>query len=168
MDGVDVTTISGMRAKYVLHEQAAARRLPLLTGWDMAGAQYVRLYDYRRLDRVFDGELTAEDLDRLTMWQLLQRVVPSRYVPLEMIAIARANLDNPSFNFPQVVYSADLFGALAARIVAELLAGRGVREHIYLDLHQTIRRRGARWRAQLSRPVAAARLLARLRRTTVS
>src|SRR5262249_98598 len=48
VDGVDVTTMTGLRAKYLLHQRALARRLPLLTGWDMAGAQYGRGCEYRR------------------------------------------------------------------------------------------------------------------------
>ncbi|MEA2299965.1 MAG: molybdopterin-synthase adenylyltransferase [Solirubrobacteraceae bacterium] len=162
IDGVDVTTMSGLRAKYLLHERVAARRLPLVTGWDMAGAQYVRCYDYRRARAVFDGRLTRADLDRLGMWRLLQRVVPARFVPLEMLAIARANLDNPDFSFPQLVYAADLFGALSSHMVVALLSGAPVRKHIYIDLHQEVRPMLARWQATARRPVAALSLLARL------
>ncbi|HEV7885079.1 MAG TPA: ThiF family adenylyltransferase [Solirubrobacteraceae bacterium] len=163
VDGVDVTTISGLRAKVVLHEHAAARRLPLFTGWDMAGAQYVRTYDYRRIRRPFDGRLTAADVDRLDMWTLLARLVPARFVPLEMIAIATENLENPEFSFPQLVYAADLFGALSAHLVVSLLTGRQVREHIYVDLHQAARPPLRRRSAQVRRAFAAAALLSRLR-----
>ena len=163
VDGVDVTTASGLRAKVVLHEHAAARRLPLFTGWDMAGAQYVRTYDYRRIRQPFDGRLTAEDVDRLELWKLLQRLVPARYVPLEMIEIAARNLDNPAFSFPQLVYAADLFGALSARLVVALLTGQRVREHIYIDLHQAARPPLERRRTQVRRALAAASVLARLR-----
>jgi hypothetical protein len=163
VDGVDVTTMSGLRAKYLLHEHARARRLPLFTGWDMAGAQYVRVYDYRRLRRVLDGQLRRTDLDTLDSWHLLQRLVPARHVPLEMVQIAAANLDNPDFSFPQLVHAADLFGALSAHLVTQLLTDAPVREHIYVDLHQQTRPTSSRWRARLLRPLEAARLLARLR-----
>jgi molybdopterin-synthase adenylyltransferase len=163
VDGVDVTTMSGLRAKYLLHQHALARRLPLLTGWDMAGAQYVRCYDYRRLRRPFDGRLTEADLDRLDMWQILQRLVPARYVPLEMLTIARAALTDPDFSFPQLVYAADLFGVLATYVVSRFLVGRPVREHIYVDVQQTARPAGARGVATLRRPYEAVRLLTRVR-----
>lgn len=165
VDGVDVTTMSGLRAKCLLHEHACARSLPLFTGWDMAGAQYVRVYDYRRIARAFDGQLTPQDLDQLHMWQVLRRLVPARYVPLEMVALARANLDNPQFSFPQVVYAANLFGALSSHIVAQLLAGRPVREHISIDLHQEVRRPRARWRTRLEYPRQMAGALAQIRRS---
>lgn len=165
VDGVDVTTMSGLRAKYLLHEHAAARRLPLVTGWDMAGAQYLRFYDYRRPKQPFDGQIVVEDLDRLTLWQILGRLVPARYVPLEMIQLAANNLSNtdPDFHFPQLVYAADLFGAMAAHAVAELLAGRTVAEHMYFDIHHSARPPLVRLEATARRAAAAMALLARMR-----
>jgi hypothetical protein len=163
VDGVDVTTMAGLAAKYLLHEHAADGGLALVTGWDMAGAQYVRCYDYRRIRRVFDGQITAADLDRLNMWQILQRLVPARYVPLEMLTVTGANLDNPDFSFPQLVYAADLFGAAVTHVVAQLLTGQPVRRHIYIDLHQQARPLRPRAVARLRRPLHAVVLLAQLR-----
>jgi hypothetical protein len=168
VDGVDVTTMSGLRAKYLLHERAAARRLPLFTGWDMAGAQYVRCYDYRRIREPVDGQIRAADLDRLGMWKLLKRLVPARFVPVEMLTMSRANLGDPDFTFPQLVYAADLFGALAAHLVAQLLTGQPVREHIYVDLHQEARPAGRRALASVLRPVEAVRAITRLRLSSSS
>lgn len=163
VDGVDVTTMAGLRAKYLLHERVAARRLPLVTGWDMAGAQYVRCYDYRRVRAVFDGRLAAGDLDRLGMWQVLRRLIPARYVPAEMLTFGRVHVGNPVLSFPQLVYAADVFGAVSAHMVAELLVGRPVREHVYIDVYQLVRPVVPRWLVRVRRPVAAAALLARLR-----
>ena len=168
VDGVDVTTMSGLRAKYLLHQEAARLRLPLITGWDMAGAQYVRCYDYREVRRAFDGQMTLADVDRLGMWQLLRRMVPARYVPLEMLTVATNNLDNPEFSFPQLVYAADLFGALSAHTVVQLLPDQPVRKHIYLDLHQAVRPTGPRWRARFQRPLRAIAALAQLRRSAAA
>jgi hypothetical protein len=166
VDGVDVTTISGLRAKYLLNERAASCRLPLITGWDMAGAQYVRCYDYRKLRRAMDGRLRADDLDRLNMWQILQRLVPLRFVPVEMLTLARANLANPEFSFPQLVHAADMFGAITAHLVTQLLTGRPVRQHIYVDLHQLTRPPGGRWRTRIDRPREMIRALGALRSNT--
>jgi hypothetical protein len=168
VDGVDVTTMSGLRAKYLLHEQAVRLRRPLFTGWDMAGAQYLRYYDYRQARRPFDGRLTEADLDELGMWQLLQRLVPARFVPLEMINVAAANLENPDFSFPQLVYAADLFGALSAHMVVQLLTDQPVRKHTYLDLHQAVRPGAARWRTRVQRPLRAAQAIARIHRSTTT
>jgi len=168
VDGVDVTTMSGLRAKYLLHKQASRLRLPLFTGWDMAGAQYVRFYDYRKVRPPFDGALTHSDIDRLEMWQLLKRVVPARFVPLEMLTVATDNLQNPDFSFPQLVYAADLFGALSAHVVVQLLTDQPVRKHTYIDVHQAVRPMLPRWRARIERPLRAVIAIARLHRTSAS
>lgn len=163
VDGVDVTTESGLRAKLLLHERACARRLPLFTGWDMVGAQYLRVYDYRAIKKVFDGQLAPGDLNRLSMWQVLRRLVPARYVPLEMVHLASANLENPAFSFPQLIYAAQLFGALSSHVAASLLVGDPVRSHIYIDVHQQARRSRSRWQTRVERPAHAVAALARLR-----
>ncbi|MFE7229181.1 HesA/MoeB/ThiF family protein [Streptomyces sp. NPDC001231] len=163
VDGVDVTTMSGWRAKLQLHHQVAEARLPLVTGWDMAGAQYVRCYDYRTLRRVLDGALVPTDLDRLGTWELLRRLLPVRFVPGEMLQTARANLRNPGFAFPQVVHSAVMFGAISAHAVAQLLNNHPVRTHIYVDVHQRVRPTSARLLTRLKWPLQAASLLADLR-----
>jgi hypothetical protein len=48
--------------------------------------------------------------------------------------------------------------------VAEVRAGRPVREHIYIDLYQHARPARARWRARVERPWQAAAALAALQR----
>jgi len=166
IDGIDVTTDSGLRAKVLLHERAAALRLPLFTGWDMAGAQYVRVYDYRRGGAPLDGRLTANDLDTLTSWQVLERLVPARFVPIEMISVVRGALDEPDFSFPQLVHAADLFGALSAHLTCELLAGHAVRTHIAIDLHHAVRPRSAQVTSTIRRVLGAADLLLRIRRSS--
>ncbi|GAA3772784.1 HesA/MoeB/ThiF family protein [Streptomyces chiangmaiensis] len=163
VDGVDVTTMSGWRAKLQLHHQVAERRLPLVTGWDMAGAQYVRCYDYRKLRRVLDGALVPTDLDRLSTWELLRRLLPVRFVPGEMLQTARANFRNPDFAFPQVVHSAMMFGAISAHTVTQLLNNRPVRAHIYVDVHQRVRPTSTRLLTRLKWPLQAVSLLADLR-----
>lgn len=165
VDGVDVTTRSGLEAKFLLHEHAAGRRLPLVTGWDMAGAQYVRVYDYRRASKEpFDGRVTRADLAHLDSWGILRKLVPARYVPLEMISLIAENLKNPDFTFPQIVCAADLFGALSTHIVQQFLTGVRLRKHIYIDLARESRPSASRWRAAGQRAAAAAALSARLRR----
>lgn len=165
VDGVDVTTESGLRAKVVLHRRAAELRLPLFTGWDMAGAQYVRVYDYRRGGAPLDGRVSDADIGRRTPLQIIERLIPARFVPWEMIGVTRRGLNDPDFAFPQLVHAADLFGALSARLVTELLAGRAVRGHTAIDLHQAIRPDRDRAVTVARRVVEAAELLVRLRRS---
>ncbi|WP_329281313.1 HesA/MoeB/ThiF family protein [Streptomyces sp. NBC_01451] len=158
VDGVDVTTMDGWRAKHLLHRLAVERRLPLVTGWDIAGAQYVRCYDYRYIKEPFDGAIAEADLDRLTSWQLLLRAVPLRYVPVEMLVEVRANLGRPDYSFPQVTYVAMMFGALTSHMVVKLLAGETVRPEVYIDVHQQARSTRRRMATRLHRAAALAAL----------
>ncbi|MFD5543048.1 HesA/MoeB/ThiF family protein [Streptomyces sp. NPDC127079] len=164
IDGVDVTTADGWRAKLLLHRHAVRRRLPLITGWDMAGTQYVRCYDYRRVRAPFAGAVDPHDADRLDMWELLRRAVPLRHVPTDMLAEIRANHTRPDYSFPQVAYTATAFGVLSSHMVVRLLAGRRVRPEVRLDVHQATRPRTEQWRDRARRPVELALLLPHLLR----
>ncbi|MEV6591925.1 HesA/MoeB/ThiF family protein [Streptomyces acidicola] len=164
IDGVDVTTPEGWQAKHLLHRHAIVRRLPLITGWDMAGTQYVRCYDYRHLREPFDGTITTRDLARLDTWELLRRAVPLRYVPTDMLAEIRANHLRTDYTFPQVSYTATAFGVISSHMVVRLLAGQRVRHHIRLDVHQKARPRTEQWRSWARWPVELGALLPELLR----
>ncbi len=166
IDGVDVTTESGLRAKVLLHAKAAELGLPVFTGWDMAGTQYVRVYDYRRGGAPLDGRIGAADIGQRTPLQIIERLVPARFVPWEMIGVTRRGLGDPDFAFPQLVHAADLFGVLSTRLTLELLAGRRVRRHTVIDVHQALRTDRHRAWFVARRVIEAAELLVRLRLTT--
>ncbi|WP_405897205.1 ThiF family adenylyltransferase [Streptomyces sp. NBC_00727] len=159
IDGVDVTTAEGWRAKHLLHRVAVQRRLPLITGWDMAGTQYVRCYDYRRVREPFAGAITVDDIVRMDTWDLLRRAVPLRRVPAEMLAEIRANHLRTDYSFPQVAYTATAFGVLSSYMAVRLLAGKPVRSEIRVDVHQLARPFGERWRGRLAWPVQLAALV---------
>ncbi|MEU7059273.1 ThiF family adenylyltransferase [Streptomyces sp. NPDC046197] len=159
IDGVDVTTREGWQAKHLLHRHAVQRRLPLITGWDMAGTQYVRCYDYRRVRSPFAGAISMRDVACLDTWELLRRAVPLRHVPADMLAEIRANHARTDYSFPQVAYTAMAFGVISSHMVVRLLAGRPVRHHIRLDVHQETRPRGEQWRTRARRPVELGALL---------
>jgi molybdopterin/thiamine biosynthesis adenylyltransferase len=162
VDGVDVTTMDGWRAKHLLHRTAVQRRLPLVTGWDIAGAQYVRCYDYRHITKPFDGAISEADIERLTSWQLLLKAVPLRYVPVEMLTEVRTNLGRPDYSFPQVTYVAMVFGAITSHMVVKLLSGASVRGEVYIDVHQQVRSTRQRAATRLRRVSALAALAPRL------
>ncbi|MGW3951275.1 HesA/MoeB/ThiF family protein [Streptomyces sp. NPDC004752] len=164
IDGVDVTTREGWQAKHLLHRHALHRRLPLITGWDMAGTQYVRCYDYRKVRETFEGAIREEDAARLDMWELLRRAVPLRYVPTDMLTEIRANHARDDYSFPQVAYTAMAFGVISAHMVVRLLAGHRVRKQIRLDVHQKVRPFGEQWRSRARRPMELGALLPELLR----
>lgn len=164
VDGVDVTERSGWHAKFLLHQEAAAANVPVITGWDMAGVQYIRFYDYRRRGaRAFDGKVTAEDVRDLGIWALLLRGVPLRFVPVEMIRNAREHLQEPEYSVPQLVYASQFFGALAARMAVVTLDRGAVRRHTVIDAHQRVRNRRERTATTLARTVELMRVAGLIR-----
>jgi len=169
IDGVDVTELTGLRAKLALHESAARLGVPVLSGYDMAGTQYVRHYDYdRRPQRPLDGRITEADLAGTDVWTLLARLVPVRRVPVEMLDSARAAQDSPDEPVSQLVYASLLFGALASRMTVELVSGRPVRRHTVVDAHRAVRPWAVNLLSSARKPVVLAlalRDLARRSRT---
>jgi tRNA threonylcarbamoyladenosine dehydratase len=168
VDGVDVTEPAGWRAKYALHEAAAALGRPVISGYDMAGTQYVRFHDYRRGGAPFDGAVTADQVASDSTWRLLRQVVPLRVVPVEMLDSARAAVATGEESVSQLVYTSMLFGALASRMVVDVLDGRRVRRHTVVDAHAAVRPAAASLRARLRKPwvlALALRDLAVLERT---
>ena len=127
VDGVDVTEPAGWVAKFLLHEAAARVGRPVISGYDMAGTQYIRFYDYRPRSRPFDGRIDRAGLDEAiatgATWELLRRVVPMRVVPVEMLESARQMLASGEEGLPQLVYTSLLFGAAASRMVVSVSSG---------------------------------------------
>jgi len=159
VDGVDVTTTAALACKYTLHVAAQRHAVPVVCGYDIAGTQLVLVYDYRdRSLPVLRGRLARRLTKGLDPLHFLARVVPLRVVPVEMFGELRRQLNGESTAFPQLVYSAQLFGVLACRLALELLAGRPVRHRIVIDVHTATRPGRQRWRIRLARLVELARM----------
>jgi hypothetical protein len=159
IDGIDVTERAGMLAKWALHESAARLRVPVVSGYDMAGMQYVRCYDYRLPSRPLNGAVTLRDIERSSSWQVLSRLIPKRKVPVEMLRDLRNSLNDNDYHVPQLVYTSMLFGAIASRITVELLRGESIRSAVSIDLHHSMRRRSVNGRLAAVKPVEILRTL---------
>jgi hypothetical protein len=159
LDGVDVTTGPALACKYLLHEHAHQHRVPVVCGYDIAGTQLVLVYDYRNPKvEVLGGRLAGRSVHDLDPLRFLARVVPLGVVPVEMLVELRRQLAGQSTGFPQLVYSAQLFGVLACRVGLDLLADRPVRHRIAVDVHTLTRTRPQRWRVRGTRMVELARI----------
>jgi hypothetical protein len=165
LDGVDVTASPALEQKFALHLHGKRRGVPVVSGYDMAGVQLLLVYDYRRQSvRVLDGRVGEAGLSGWDPQDFLLRIVPALYVPLEMVAPARELVSGARLHSPQIAYTAQLFGVLAARVTLDLLAGRPVRGKIGVDVHDVVRPLAERARVQVARLVAMARLYDELRR----
>ncbi len=166
VDGVDVTEPAGWVAKWLLHEAAARVGRPVISGYDMAGTQYIRYYDYAAGSAPFDGRIDRAMLDEAiatdATWDLLRRVVPMRVVPVEMLESARRLLASGEDGLPQLVYTSLLYGAVAARMVVSVSEGSRVRRHTLISVDRAVSTGPARWRSALRKPVVAALALREL------
>ncbi len=159
VDGVDVTEPAGWVAKWLLHEAAAAVGRPVISGYDMAGTQYIRYYDYAPASAPFDGRIDRAALDEAiatdATWDLLRKVVPMRVVPVEMLESARRMLASGEDGLPQLVYTSLLYGAAAARMVVSVSEGSRVRRHTLISVDRAVSTGPARWRSAVRKPVVA-------------
>jgi len=140
LDGVDVTNKPPLYAKYALHHQAKELKVPVISGYDIAGLQLLLVYDYRNPAMpVLNGKLRREELDGLEPMTFLHRIVPTWLLPYEIIEILHHQFRNPGAGFPQVVYTANLFGAMAMRAGADILMSRPVKHLVHFDVHDVMR-----------------------------
>ena len=157
-DGVDVTTGPALACKYLLHQEAKRAGVPVVSGYDIAGVQLVLVYDYRGRMPVLAGRITERDIADLDPLRFLARVVPMRALPVEIFPELHRQQAEQDTTFPQLVYSARMFGVLAPRLALDLLAGRAVRHRIVVDVNDLPRPLRARWQAKWARAAALLRL----------
>ncbi len=163
-DGVDVTAAEALHAKYLLHQHAQQARVPVVSGYDIAGVQLVLVYDYRCDMPILAGRISPARAARLDPMRFLARVLPLSALPVEILTHLRqqqpigGRAGGEQVSFPQLVYTARLFGVIASRVALDLLAGRPVRHRILVDVHDLPRTTAARWRTRAARLGALVRL----------
>jgi molybdopterin/thiamine biosynthesis adenylyltransferase len=133
IDAIDVTTLDGLSAKCALHEAAAAARRPVVSAYDLAYRQYIRVWDYRQNERPLGGAVARIRAARTPM-HALARLVPLLAIPYELLEEIERLQDDPGASISQLGCTADLFGALTVPLSIELLAGRRVRGSYVIDL----------------------------------
>ena len=133
IDAVDVTTLDGLSAKCALHEAAAIARRPVVSAYDLAYRQLVRVFDYRHPQRALDGKI-ARIRSAKSPTDALALLVPISAIPYEMLGEIERLQNEPGASISQLGCAADLFGALVVPLVLELLGGRRVRSSYTLDL----------------------------------
>jgi tRNA threonylcarbamoyladenosine dehydratase len=158
-DGVDVTTKPALICKYLLHQEAKRAAVPVVSGYDIAGVQLVLVYDYRGKMPVLNGRIADGDIAEMDPLRFLARVVPLSALPVEIFPVLRRQLAGQTTSFPQLVYSARMFGVLAPRLALDLLAGRPVRRRIIIDVNDLPRPPAARWKTKWIRASALARMV---------
>ncbi len=162
-DAIDVTSMDGLNAKFILHERAVIARRPVITAYDLAYRQYIRVFDYRVLRSPFAGRLDA--LRRVTQpMDALALLVPLWAIPRDLASELERLHDNPGVSISQLGCASDLFGAIAVPLVIELLASRAIKPEFVLDLKDAMLPARARAVNRAATIVQLARLKLRMLR----
>lgn len=152
LDGVDVTTKPPLRHKVHLHEHAREQAKVVVSGYDIAGVQMLLIYDYRDPSvELMGGKVKSEEVERLEPFEFLARVIPFTVIPIEIIPELERQVRGEGGGFPQLVYTANLFGVLAVRATIDILAGRPVRKRVVIDVDAALRPRSQRPGIEASR-----------------
>jgi tRNA threonylcarbamoyladenosine dehydratase len=140
IDGIDITETDAIRAKILLHQEAWRQRRPVISGYDIAGTQLVKIYDYR-LGKIapLDGRLNGVDIDSLTPLSFLSMVISPLDIPKEMLPVTDSLIRGSQISIPQLGPTAELFGVLSSWAALDLLSGRPVRKKIRIDIPDVLR-----------------------------
>lgn len=159
IDGVDVTTPTAIKIKVMLHNEAYRQQKVVICGYDIAGTQLLRTYDYNRgKRRPLNGKFNKVDLDTLTPLGFLSRVVSPLDLPAEMLPVTRQLIAGTLPSIPQLGPTANQFGVLSAWAALDVLAGRQVRHKVLVDIPDLLRPPVARWRMTAGRLIEIVRL----------
>jgi hypothetical protein len=152
LDGVDVTTKPPLRHKVHLHRHAREQGKVVVSGYDIAGVQMLLTYDYSDPStELLAGKVKLEELEQLEPFEFLARVIPFTVIPIEIIPELERQVRGEGGGFPQLVYTANLFGVLAVRATIDILAGRPVRKRVVIDANAALRPRSQRPGIEASR-----------------
>jgi len=119
--------------KYQLHERAAQRGIPVVAGADFGGKPAVYVFDYRRNPVPFHGTAGAEAHRENRVWESVRWFgrthFPSDYLPVMADRLTHGG------TWPQISYCVLGMGALASKVMLDLLMNRRTRHVVTVDLH---------------------------------
>jgi ThiF family protein len=130
-DAIDVTSGEGIAAKLALHDAAAARRLTVITAYDIASTQFIEIFDYAKQRAPLGGRIKDRDGGPEA---ILRSLIPPLALPREIFAVLLERKRDPSRGFPQLAMTSTFLGALAVEITLRLLAHKPVKRRIRVDL----------------------------------
>jgi hypothetical protein len=130
-DAIDVTSSEGVSAKLALHDAAVAKRLTVITAYDIASTQFIEIFDYAKQRTALGGRVKDPSGGPET---ILRSLIPPFALPREIFAVLLERRRDPSRGFPQLAMTSTFLGALAVEITLRLLAHKPVKRRIRVDL----------------------------------
>ncbi|MBC7465666.1 MAG: ThiF family adenylyltransferase [Bdellovibrio sp.] len=137
-DAVDVTTESGIKAKLLLHEVAAEKRLLVLSALDLGYKQWIRVYDYRKNSVPLDGNLEKAKACRNPLKALIEGFCPVEELSIEITDELIRLLKDPSASACQLGAACHLLAAFSAPILIRICDDKSLPRLIEFDLMRTL------------------------------
>jgi molybdopterin/thiamine biosynthesis adenylyltransferase len=137
-DAVDVTTAEGISAKFLLHETAAARKLPVLSALDLGFKQWLRIFDYRDGAQALDGNLKKARAIENPIKALFEGICPASELPAEILHEILRVFKNPGSSFCQIASPCHLLAGFTAPILIRFAEGKSLPKLLYFDPMQEL------------------------------
>ena len=130
-DAIDVTSSEGISAKLALHAAGVAKRLTVITAYDIASTQFIEIFDYSRERAPLGGRVKHPEAGPEAV---LRSLIPPTALPREIFSVLLERRRDPERGFPQLAMTSTFLGALAVEIALRLLAHKPVKRRIRVDL----------------------------------
>ncbi|MEK6628997.1 MAG: ThiF family adenylyltransferase [Bdellovibrionota bacterium] len=133
-DAVDVTTVSGMKAKFLLHERAASRKLMVLSAFDLGFKQWIRVFDYRLGGAALDGRLDHAKTFKNPLRALVEGFCPLEELSVEISEELLRMLQNPNSSACQLATACHLLAAFTAPLLIRFCDQKSIPNIVSFDL----------------------------------
>lgn len=143
IDTLGIESNADLLLRQSLHQAAKQWSVPIISGFDVASAGWVFLYDYRDPDQPpLNGHWLPDDLDpdgAADPIETLSQMVSLSKVPLEVLREAEQILAGQQERLPRFAFAAQLTSAIICHTLLDLLFDRPVRRLVSIDLASAAR-----------------------------
>lgn len=147
IDALGIRTAENLHARLRLHAAAKEHQVPVISGFDVANAGWVIIYDYRDPGQAtLDGSVTSADLehlDEIDQIQVLTRMISLSKAPIEVVRETERLLTGQTTQLGRLGYTAQLVAALISQVLLDVLLEHSVRRVISIDLAAAARTSGS-------------------------
>jgi CRP-like cAMP-binding protein/molybdopterin/thiamine biosynthesis adenylyltransferase len=147
IDALGIRTADDFQARVRLHATANEHQVPVISGFDVASAGWVIIYDYRNDSQdTLDGSVSLEELEHLgdiDQIQVLTRMISLSKAPIEVVRETERLLTGQSAQLARLGYAAQLVAALIGQVLLGVLMEQPVRRVISIDLAAAARPSGS-------------------------
>ncbi len=133
-DAIDVTTHQGMQAKLTLHQEAANKKIPVLSALDLGFKQWIRYYDYRINSDPLHGLMSEALKHQHPLKSLIYGFCKLKELPVEILIELKRLLETKNSSACQIASSCHLLSSLTGPILIRFCQEKHIPNTVSLDL----------------------------------